>query len=53
MKEKKLSKTIIMNFSKSKLFQRAKMQPLGRKDYLKIVVMAVVIGMPLIFGLLI
>jgi hypothetical protein len=53
MREKKLSKTLIMNFSKSKLFKRSKMQPLQRKDYLKIAAMAVVIGMPLIFGLLI
>ena len=42
-----------MNFRKSKLFQREKMQSLKAKDYLKVVVMAGIIVIPLIFGLVI
>lgn len=40
-----------MNFRKSKLFQREKMQPLQKKDYLKIVAIVGIIVIPLVFGL--
>lgn len=42
-----------MNFRKSKLFQREKMQSLQPKDYLKVVIMAGVIVIPLVFGLVV
>jgi len=38
---------------KSKLFRREKMQQLKARDYLKVVVIAGIIGIPLIFGLVI
>jgi len=40
-----------MNLRKSKLFRREKMQPLKRKDYLKVVAMCGVIIIPLLVGL--
>ena len=42
-----------MDFRKSKLFQREKMQPLQSKDYLKVAIMAGVIVIPLLFGLIV
>jgi len=40
-----------MNLRKSKLFRREKMQPLKRKDYLKVIAMCGVIIIPLLVGL--
>jgi len=41
-----------MNFvRKSKLFRREKMRPLKAKDYLKMIVIAGIIVIPLLFGL--
>jgi len=42
-----------MNFRKSKLFQREKMQPLQPKDYLKVAIIVGVITIPLLFGLIV
>jgi len=42
-----------MNLRKSRLFHREKMQPLEGRDYLKVVVIAGVIVIPLLLGLVI
>ena len=40
-----------MNLRKSRLFHREKMQPLERKDYLKVAAITGVIVIPLLLGL--
>lgn len=40
-----------MNIRKSKLFHREKMQPLKAKDYIKVTIIAGIIGMPIVIGL--
>jgi hypothetical protein len=40
-----------MNIRKSKLFHREKMQPLKAKDYIKVIIIAGIIGIPIVIGL--
>ena len=42
-----------MNLRKSRLFHREKMQPLERRDYLKVAVIGGVIVIPLLLGLVV
>ena len=46
MREKKQSRGICMNFRKSKLFQREKMQPIRPKDYPKVAAIVGIIVIP-------
>ena len=46
MREKKQSRVICMNFRKSKLFQREKMQPIRPKDYPKVAAIVGIIVIP-------